>query len=121
MRTKFSQFAQEGKLANFLFEPEPIKAVFSEILNLLASHESRLLSVESALPHYAPLTIVDQFSAHRDELNKTIEFHVTNTNSKITEFREEVNKQSNELREYVTGQCSEVLVGVPPLFEHRIE
>lgn len=112
MKSNFQRFVQEGKLIDFLFEPEHVKEVFQEILTLFAAQDSRIQQIETTIPTLALKQEIEQLRTENEALRKQVNGIDNSTTKRIDDFKTEFDKKIADLQEWVDTSNSSVLVDV---------
>lgn len=117
----FSRFVQEGRLIEFQFEPEPMRAALNEILQLLSSIDSRLIQLESKAPSFAMQKQVDVLQNENKNVLEQLDQTNKNTDTKLEDSEQKITEQLDQAKRYVDDSVSAVLVDVRRLMKTQID
>jgi hypothetical protein len=121
MKRNLSQFVQDGSLMEFRFEAEPVKAVFAEILMVVVAQENRILALEASLASCAPLSVIDDLKAAKDELCAQFQASEKANFEEVARLQAQMKAEMDKLCDHTDGQCSQMLVDVRRFLNSEVQ
>ncbi|OHS93355.1 hypothetical protein TRFO_40349 [Tritrichomonas foetus] len=120
-KANFTRFVQEGRLIEFQFEPEPMRDVLNEILQLLANNDSRISTIESEISGYASKKEIEQLEEKNQQLQKNLDDVSAKYDKLISDFGEKFDKKLEEMSKFVEDSNSVLLVDVRRYMQSQID
>ena len=111
-KSNFTQFVQEGRLIEFQFEPQLMREVLNEILQLLSKTDQRFSKIEDQLPLFAKKGVIDDLLDENKEIKAKMENLQNDYETKMSNFEEKLKKKLKKMRAFVEDSNSILIVDV---------